>query len=124
MRKVTQVDRVVRAARSFQGVCAVDFLGPDVVDGGKPITRVAARIQDAEDQGYVFEIIGWRAKTKVYRLVSEPADAGRAIDEHSPPPPGGGTHGRAPVDGSPSAGEEQDSLFDAPTRPHWQDEAA
>jgi hypothetical protein len=72
---VTQVERVIEAARSFQGVCQVDFLLPDVIDGGAPITRLGARIQDAEERGYVFETIGWRDKTKVYRLLSEPEAA-------------------------------------------------
>ncbi len=71
--KLSQIDRVLAAARSYRGVCQVDFLGPDTVDGLPPITRLAARIQDAEARGYRFEIIGWRNKTKVYRLADVPA---------------------------------------------------
>src|SRR4051812_44300588 len=81
---MTQTERVIAAARSYRGVCAVDFLGPDVIDGGKPITRVAARIQDAEERGYVFETIGWRSKMKVYRLVSEPEGVESGSSERRP----------------------------------------
>ncbi len=100
---MTQVERVIEAARSFRGVCQVDFLLPDVCDGGGPITRVGARIQDAEDRGYVFETIGWRDKTKVFRLLSEPEAA----------PSGGRTAAsnvRAPA--------QQVVLPSAPS-PHW-----
>jgi hypothetical protein len=69
---VTQVERVISAARSLDGVCQVDFLLPDVCDGGPPITRVGARIQDAEERGFVFETLGWRDRCKVYRLLAEP----------------------------------------------------
>ncbi len=69
---MTQTERIIRAARSYRGVCQVDLLGPHTIDGGSPITRLAARIQDAEARGYVFEIIGTRHKTRVYRLISSP----------------------------------------------------
>jgi hypothetical protein len=83
-RKRTQLERVIDASRSFRGTCQADFLG-DTVDGLPNITRVGARIQEAEEQGYVFEIVGWRNKTKAYRLVSEPdVESGRR--EGRPPP--------------------------------------
>jgi hypothetical protein len=69
---LTQTERVILAAKSYRGVCAVDFLAPEVIDQGKPIARLAARIFDAENKGHVFEIIGWRNKTKVYRWVEGP----------------------------------------------------
>jgi len=68
----TQVERVIAAADSLRGVCQVEFLGIETVDGGPTITRLAARIQDAEDKGYVFESLGKRHDCKVYRLVSRP----------------------------------------------------
>jgi hypothetical protein len=83
MTQLTQVERVVAAARSFRGVCQVDFLAPDVVDNGKPITRLAARLWDAEQQGFEFECIGKRSGCNVYRLVSEP-DVERRVDRPSP----------------------------------------
>jgi hypothetical protein len=106
-----QVERVIAAARSPDGVSQADMLLPDVIDGGAPITRVGARIQDAEERGFVFETIGWRDRCKVYRLLSEPeaatasvSDAAsnvRALPEPEPPlfeTPGAGTeHWRSDV---------------------------
>lgn len=91
----TQVERVIRAADTHRGVCQVDFLAPDVIDGGPPITRLAARLWDAEQWGCVFECIGRRSGCKVWRLVSKPDDvertasgvpdlAGISIDEGTP----------------------------------------
>lgn len=75
---MTQTARVIKAARSFRGVSQVDFLGPDTVDGGPPITRLAARLWDAEQQGYSFECIGWRDKCKCWRLIGEPDEGDSA----------------------------------------------
>jgi hypothetical protein len=68
---VTQAERVLRAARSFRGTCQADWLADETPDGSPRITRVAARIQDLEAEGCVFEIIGVRSKTRVYRLVEQ-----------------------------------------------------
>lgn len=70
----TQRSRVLAAARRFNGVCAVDFQLPDVCDGGPPILRVAARLYELDQEGYVFEFIGKRSKCKVFRLISEPEE--------------------------------------------------
>ena len=79
--KRSQLGRVLDAARRYNGVSQSDFAHP-VCDGGPPITRVGARVQEAEDRlGCVFEIIGWRSKTRVFRLVSEP-DAEVSRREH------------------------------------------
>lgn len=72
----TQTERVIAAARSYRGITAVDFLLPDVVDGGPPITRLGARLFDAEEEGYTFERIGKRDRCVIYRLVSEPGVEG------------------------------------------------
>ena len=147
--KLTQIDRVIKAARSFRGVCQADLLGADVVDGGHPITRLAARIQEAEERGYVFEIIGTRSKCRVYRLAREPdvertagnspdrswqtTDDGRGVpaarlrDGRKAPAVSGdpGLITRGSTDGSLNAGE-QDALFPPEprkARPHFQDAA-
>jgi hypothetical protein len=39
--------------RGGLGVTPVDFAGPDVIDGGAPIMRVAGRINDLRNEGYV-----------------------------------------------------------------------
>jgi hypothetical protein len=88
---MTQTDRVLKAARSIRGTCQADWLASHTPDGGQPITRVAARIQDLEDRGYTFEILHDRGGTRVYRLTSEPStgvEAGaRSSDRHAPPVP-------------------------------------
>lgn len=123
-RKRTQLERVIAASRSSRGTCQADFLG-DTVDGLPNITRVGARIQDAEDQGYVFEILGWRHKTKVYRLVKEPdAESGR---KDIPPPEKAADTPSAPPSPAPalSAGEPE-PLFEtkAPRTSHYDAERA
>ena len=92
MRSATQLDRVMKAAARYNGVCQADFAHP-TCDGLPPITRVAARLQEAEDRlGASFEILGWRSKTKVFRLVGEPAGVDgepepRVCQEHVPAAP-------------------------------------
>jgi hypothetical protein len=120
----TQLERVLRAAKSYRGVCQADFLG-DTVDGGPNITRVAARLQEAEDRGHEFELLGRRDKCRIYRWISGPegsGDEGRAADLN-------GT-GPAPAEAS-QAGvtvplSAEPTLFDTPTqaKPHWRQEAA
>jgi hypothetical protein len=121
VRVPTQTDRVIKAARSFRGVCQADFFAGSVVDGGKPITRLAARIFDAEQQGHAFEIIGRRQGFKVYRLLDVERDT-------APPVPPGKT---APspsrcVSLSTDAQEGEPALFEnAPESvPHWRQDAA
>lgn len=85
----TQVERIVAALRRHpEGITAVDFLLPDVIDGGKPITRVAARILDARMQGHDIVTDGERNGCVVYRLARpEPGCAGGqpAAPEQSTP---------------------------------------
>ncbi len=112
--KLSQTDRVIAAAKSFRGICQAELLLPDVADNGKPITRLAARIYDAESQGHVFEIVGVRKSCRVYRWVSgpnQPAGARgseatkgirRSPDRAQPPEP----TTRSP--------EPQEALFEAP----------
>jgi hypothetical protein len=111
----SQMARVVAAARSFRGVSQVDLLAPNVVDGKSPITRLAARIFDAERQGYSFEVIGRRGGCKVYRLVSEPG-VERTLDPETAQVPPCTPLPLEPrgVEGSLSTG--QDALFEAPVR--------
>ena len=90
-RKPTQMDRVLAAARSYRGTCQAEWIAARTPDGGPQITRVGARIQDLEDKrGCVFEIVGWRHGTRVYRLVEDPEDgvgrhAGAPLTESVPP---------------------------------------
>lgn len=68
-----QQARVLAAARHFNGTCQADWVQDLGADGLGKITRLAARIGELDELGYCFECIGWRSKTKVWRLVSEPA---------------------------------------------------
>lgn len=135
---MTQRDRVLAKARSYDGCCQADFLLPNVCDDGPPITRVAARLYDLDLAGFSFECIGWRCKTKVFRLVSEPDDveseAGGGPDiETSTVPPGAASSLALSAEGPPPrfigasvkpiAEESQGSLFPVPAVPHYQDAA-
>lgn len=104
---MTQRERVLRASLRPSGVSQVDFLAPDVCDGEKPITRLAARIFDLEREGYLFEVVGWRNRCKVYRLLDGP----------TPGPIESGAGEALGVSASPAP-----ALFDVPVPapvPHW-----
>lgn len=70
---MTQTERVLRALQQAgdRGVTQVDFALPDVVDGGPPITRVAARVKDLRVQGHVIVGAGTRQSCRVYELVPQ-----------------------------------------------------
>lgn len=70
MSKPTQLERVLAKARSYDGVCQADFAHP-VCDGADPVTRVGARLYELDQQGYSFEVIGWRNRCKIFRLISD-----------------------------------------------------
>lgn len=62
-----QTKRVSRALDRYPaGVCQVDFLLPNVIDGLAPITRLAARVKDLRDAGEAIEVIGERHGCAVY----------------------------------------------------------
>lgn len=73
---VSQKARVLAALRSrgARGVCAVDFLAPDVIDNRNPITRVAARILELRDDGHTITVEGVRHGCAVYRLLHDVQD--------------------------------------------------
>jgi len=81
---VTQLERVRAALRQHpgRGICAVDFLRYPTIDGGPPITRLAARIGELVEAGVSIENAGTREKCKVYRL------AGGLVEAASGPVPG------------------------------------
>lgn len=128
--KLTQTQRVEQAGlrAGERGICSVDFLLPDVIDGGKPITRLAARIKDSRDQGARWTVTGERHGCAVYVLdpaslnrepetsehlacqaTREPArseTAGPSVPD-TPSPPGHGADEASTI---------QPALFDAPRR--------
>ncbi len=74
----SQTERVLNALRKAgpRGITAVDFALPDVIDGGPPIMRVAARVMDLRRQGHTIIASGRRQKCQAYELVvpAPPAD--------------------------------------------------
>lgn len=80
----TQVDRVLRLLRQRgrDGVDPTDFAAPHVRDGGKPIMRLAARINDLRARGFVITT-SRRGAVASYVLVSGPA-----LPEPAAPAPG------------------------------------
>lgn len=77
MAALTQRERLLNALRErgFHGLSQLDFFAPHVCDGGEPITRIAARVEELRDAGYVITSAKEpdRGKCAVYRLVREPA---------------------------------------------------
>jgi len=77
MNRASQRDRVLRllVERGARGVIQRDFLPPGVVDGGKPIARLASRIEELRnDDGLKIVSAGRRSGYEVYRL-ADPATA-------------------------------------------------
>lgn len=103
---MSQRDRVLAALRNsgLRGITQVDFLRFPTIDGGAPITRVAARVQELRGAGHKISSSDTRDKCAVYRLV----EAGLVVSDASAP---GGPAGHA--DGDSVAGvSETTSLFD------------
>lgn len=66
---MSQCKRVWKALeRHSQGVTQADFLPPNVIDGGHPITRLAARIRDLRDDGLDIVVDGERYGCAVYKI--------------------------------------------------------
>jgi hypothetical protein len=99
---LTQCQRVERALdeAGANGITQVDFLLPDVIDGGKPITRVGARIYDLrKKRGLAIVELGHRDSCTIYMLakyqrfpsgseaaaVTKPAERTPACSESAPP---------------------------------------
>ena len=80
---MSQKARVLAALRSrgARGITQVDFLAPNVIDGGRPITRVAPRIHELRTKdGHEIAVDGERDSCAVYRLVRDAQDMRRAAD--------------------------------------------
>jgi hypothetical protein len=74
----TQIERllaVLRArAAAGRSVNTIDFLAP-AVDGGAPILRLPARVNDLRNTGFLIETRRALNGTADYRLIDEPAPA-------------------------------------------------
>lgn len=72
---MTQTERVLAALRiHLGGITQVDFLRVPTIDGGSPITRLAARILELRDDGHPILDAGTRDGCKLYRLGQPAAD--------------------------------------------------
>lgn len=67
---MTQTDRVLAAlhAHPNRGINSVDFIRFPTIDGGPPITRLAARIEELRNQGFNIESGERRERCTVYRI--------------------------------------------------------
>lgn len=83
--KANDVDRVLSALKNGP-VTPMDFDAPRVVDGLKPIRRVAARICDLRKEGYEITTSRLPSGVAVYRLDDRPT-AGERSEGASPTEP-------------------------------------
>lgn len=78
---MSQTARVLAALRhrGAEGITAADFAAGRVIDGQKPIMRVAARILELRQQGHRIDVVGDRdGGCAVYRLMRDTQDAPRS----------------------------------------------
>ena len=110
---MTQRERILAALRKAgpSGLTQVDFLRFPTPDGGSPITRVAARVQELRDEGYEILSSGTRDRCALYVLKEQ-----------------GVSTGPVRLGGPAVAGPVETTLFDPVTvhapRPHYEEEAA
>jgi hypothetical protein len=74
---MTQQARVLAALRhrGTHGITAADFAAGRVIDGQKPIMRVAARILELRKEGHRIDVVGERdGGCAVYRLMRDTQD--------------------------------------------------
>lgn len=86
---MTQKERVLHALQKHpRGLTQIAFDLPRTVDGGPPIKRVAARIEELRKDGYVIVDAGRAHGCKIYRLqtASAPSAADRPTAVPTPPP--------------------------------------
>lgn len=83
-RPATQRARVLAALRATPaGVNETAFAAPAVLDGGKPILRVAARVFELRSAGHEIRTELERNGTATYRLRIPPDGANGRDDDHA-----------------------------------------
>jgi hypothetical protein len=123
---MTQKQRILAQlqAAGGRGVSPVDFLAPDVCDGGSPILRVAARILDLKNEGHSIDC-QTEAGVAVYVLrasapvVTHSPSNRKVVVNTAPVENSGGSASESP--------EEPFGLFDASVfepETDWYEEAA
>lgn len=108
---MSQKRRVLKALRRHpEGLTRVDFIPPNIIDGGLPILNFPARIKNLKEEGHEIVDSGERYGCKVYKLAQPepvpvpPPEPVIPMDENAPP----------------------DVLFDLPAKPAspYEEEAA
>jgi uncharacterized Zn-binding protein involved in type VI secretion len=66
---MTDYDRLLKHMKAGMTVCPTDWNGPEPIDGGKPVLRVAARICEMRAAGLPVERVGTRNACAVYGWV-------------------------------------------------------
>jgi hypothetical protein len=79
---VTQRERVLRALRraGATGLTQADWLRQPTPDGGRPITRLAARVHELREE-HEITVDGMRDSFPVYVLRPSPAELQAVIDD-------------------------------------------
>jgi hypothetical protein len=80
-------ERVLELARrrGRHGVHQSDFDAGRVVDGGRPIRRLAARVDELKNRGHGFTTRRHRDRTTTYVLVHDATDVARTLREAGEP---------------------------------------
>jgi hypothetical protein len=73
----TQRQRVARALTRFGRTTELDWQGP-TIDGGPPIRRLASRIAELRDEGWIIDSRERRHGLAVYRLMRKPLEVKHA----------------------------------------------
>jgi hypothetical protein len=68
---VTQRQRIEKRLREHGSVRKLDFLAPNVCDGGKPIWGVAQRINEMRDDGFKIKTDILENGTAVWSLIDQ-----------------------------------------------------
>lgn len=141
---MSQRGRILAQLERAGHITPVDFAAPDVCDGGLPIMRVAARIQDLRDQGHLITTGRLKNGCAVYTLEDfAQSDHGKTDGPSLPAgtstmaaltgalgPAGTASSSVAPLTEAPPAADDPpvgsgELLFDTNTyaRSHYQDAA-
>jgi hypothetical protein len=94
---LTQRQRVLRALQHVRGtgLTQVDFDLPGVIDGGAPIKRVAARIEELRRDGYRIDVLPAR-RNRCVVYVLRTAHVHRPIEPADPQPDNAHLFGAGP----------------------------
>ncbi len=119
-----QADRVLRVLRQRRGdgVTVIEFRPPDVIDGGAPIERLAARVEELRKRGHRIDTRKGRTRLARYVLIESPAGTKAAAAR--PPAPSNREVEQARAALAQAEAEEQRQAAAAEARAARDDQAA